>query len=259
MDYAQSGSLVGFDEHDIADAAEWDGDAVAFTEALIETRFIDKDSDGIMSLHDWDDYAGKLMERRERVTAQSKKRVENYRKRQKPVENKEKTECNADVTRYNEQCNASETECNAPTVPNPTVPNLTKDNDSSSNFNAHTRESVNPELGAAMTAYMQEIESIPPAMAIEGVQYYLDEGMSSDVLIQAFRVAAAKRSRNWTYINGILKKWKVAGVISLADVAAYAERFENARSGTASGGARASPQEDNVFLSIMGDMNNGNE
>ncbi|GHU46840.1 hypothetical protein FACS1894120_4330 [Clostridia bacterium] len=57
MDYAQDGNVNGFDEHDIADASEWDGDALEFLNALVKSGFMDKRDDGIF-IHDWDDYVG---------------------------------------------------------------------------------------------------------------------------------------------------------------------------------------------------------
>lgn len=55
IDYAPNGDLSSYDEDDIAFAADWEGDPLAFVEALRETGFIDPDS----HLHDWGDYYGK--------------------------------------------------------------------------------------------------------------------------------------------------------------------------------------------------------
>jgi 5-methylcytosine-specific restriction endonuclease McrA len=48
----------------IASAAQWYGDRDKFFEALLEVGFIDQEDEGIM-LHGWEDYAGRLLERRE--------------------------------------------------------------------------------------------------------------------------------------------------------------------------------------------------
>lgn len=63
MDFAQDGSLARYDAYEIAEAAQWNGDAQAFLDALIEAGFIDRKGDDL-TLHDWDEYAGKLLERR---------------------------------------------------------------------------------------------------------------------------------------------------------------------------------------------------
>ncbi len=63
MDYAESGKLNDFGADDIADACDWDGESTVLYDALKSSRFIDSDEDGD-SIHDWDDYAGRLVERR---------------------------------------------------------------------------------------------------------------------------------------------------------------------------------------------------
>lgn len=61
-DYAGDGCLARFDPLDIAVGAEWDGDPDAFLAALIDAGFVDPDR----AIHDWDEYAGKLNDRRAR-------------------------------------------------------------------------------------------------------------------------------------------------------------------------------------------------
>jgi len=62
LDYAQDGSLARYDDLDVAIGAEWEGDEAAFVGALASSGFLDNDR----LIHDWHDYAGKLIERRER-------------------------------------------------------------------------------------------------------------------------------------------------------------------------------------------------
>lgn len=70
LDYAQDGDLAPFADDDIAEAAEWEGDASKFVFALEEIAKVgDKPGllerkDGKLLIHDWWDYAGKLIERR---------------------------------------------------------------------------------------------------------------------------------------------------------------------------------------------------
>ena len=64
LDYADDGDLSRHDALDIAIGAEWDGDAEAFLDAMRTAGFIDEDDDGARSIHDWQDYAGKLVDRR---------------------------------------------------------------------------------------------------------------------------------------------------------------------------------------------------
>jgi hypothetical protein len=64
LDYAQDGDLSKYDNDDIADAAEWEDDSDDFVNALVKSGFVD-DLEGVLAIHDWNDYAGKLMERRQ--------------------------------------------------------------------------------------------------------------------------------------------------------------------------------------------------
>lgn len=58
---------------EIASASEWNGDPDVFVNTLIEVGFIDEDSRGRW-LHDWYDYAGKLLVKREKEKERSKLR-----------------------------------------------------------------------------------------------------------------------------------------------------------------------------------------
>ena len=60
LDNAPNGDLAGLEPEVIAFAAEWEGDAAMFYHALNESGFLDGDD----KIHDWYDYAGKLIDRR---------------------------------------------------------------------------------------------------------------------------------------------------------------------------------------------------
>lgn len=62
LDYAQDGNLERYTAEEIADAAMWEGDAGQFVEALRSAGFIDGGES--YSIHDWQDTAGKLIDRR---------------------------------------------------------------------------------------------------------------------------------------------------------------------------------------------------
>lgn len=72
LDFAQDGEITQYDHFDIADACEWKGDANDFYEALIHSGFIDKQHDRYF-IHDWHDYAGKLIEIRKKDADRKKK------------------------------------------------------------------------------------------------------------------------------------------------------------------------------------------
>lgn len=60
LDFAQDGDLSGFEDREIADEALWEGDPATFRAALIESGFLDAEG----SIHDWDEYAKKLIDKR---------------------------------------------------------------------------------------------------------------------------------------------------------------------------------------------------
>lgn len=61
MDYAPTGDLSGFSSQEIAAASEWKGEPDLWLAALNECRWIDPNG----TLHDWEEYAGRLIEARE--------------------------------------------------------------------------------------------------------------------------------------------------------------------------------------------------
>jgi hypothetical protein len=64
LDYAPSGDLVKYEEIDIALAAEWTGDVADFIDGMERAGFLDRGEHGWI-VHDWRDYGGRLLERRE--------------------------------------------------------------------------------------------------------------------------------------------------------------------------------------------------
>ena len=61
LDYAPNGDLSAFGPAEVSAAAEWPGKSDEFYAALQETGWIDSDH----KVHDWMDYAGKLVEKRQ--------------------------------------------------------------------------------------------------------------------------------------------------------------------------------------------------
>lgn len=65
MDYAKDGSLERYGADDIADACLWEGEPQTLWEGLTAAGWIDQTPDGDY-LHDWHEYGGKLLERRQK-------------------------------------------------------------------------------------------------------------------------------------------------------------------------------------------------
>lgn len=75
LDFAQDGTLEKYDGYDLADAMQWDGDPDQLVEALISAGYIDDTDDGL-TIHDWGEYAGKLLERRAKDRARKRAAAE---------------------------------------------------------------------------------------------------------------------------------------------------------------------------------------
>jgi hypothetical protein len=73
--YAPDGDLSRYDADVIADAAGWDDEPGVFVRALVAAGFVDDD----MTIHDWDEYVGRLIDRR----AANARRMKEAREAQK--------------------------------------------------------------------------------------------------------------------------------------------------------------------------------
>lgn len=112
------GRLTDLTPYEIGLAAQWEGDHQEFIGALIDGGFVDQNGDELV-LHDWYDYAGKLMDRRSQEKLRSRERRKQTKKEnQKSVENPKKT---------TESQPTNNQRSTVGTVPNRTVPNH-KDN-----------------------------------------------------------------------------------------------------------------------------------
>lgn len=112
MDNAPGGYLDGIDPEDIAEGAEWEGDPCAFIDALAFAGFLD---DG-HEVHDWYDYAGKLIEKRASDAARKREA------RRKPDDPAPSAPRDVTVPRTS----GGHPEDGAGTVPNRTQPNPTQ-------------------------------------------------------------------------------------------------------------------------------------
>lgn len=115
MDYAQDGEVTRYDAADLADAAEWEGDPDLFVDSLITAGFLDRGTDGALHVHDWHDYAGRLIERR----AANRNRMRSARaKHDTPSIDECATHVQDTSAHVQDTCGA--------TVPNQTKPNQTE-------------------------------------------------------------------------------------------------------------------------------------
>ena len=89
LDYAQDGDLTKFSDRQIAKGCGWNDDARLLVAALIDAGFVDKKP---RRIHDWDAYAGRLLERREEARERSRNwRLSTGKKSSKRIANAQST------------------------------------------------------------------------------------------------------------------------------------------------------------------------
>lgn len=114
--YAQDGDLSRYDAPEIADGADFGGDAQEFITAMIEAGFLERRSSNL-HVHDWHDYAGRLIDRRERNRQAMRQAREQAKQATKsPVDNTEQPR--------DDTCKAT---VPYPTVPYRTIPTVPKE------------------------------------------------------------------------------------------------------------------------------------
>lgn len=74
LDNAPSGSLDGISNRMIARAAQWNGAPDVFVDAMAGAGLLDKMDDETLAIHDWYEYAGKLIDQREAEKNRSRAR-----------------------------------------------------------------------------------------------------------------------------------------------------------------------------------------
>jgi hypothetical protein len=92
LDYTDDGYIGKYEAADIADAVMWDGDPQQLLDALIASGFVDED----LQIHDWQDYQGRILAKRE----QNRERQKRFRESRVSD-----TSSHALVTRYSRVSN----------------------------------------------------------------------------------------------------------------------------------------------------------
>ena len=229
MDYAQDGDISRFDAEDIADAVEWDGPADVLVTALIESGFIDKEVDGL-KIHDWYDYAGRLMEKRE----QNKERKRRSRKKAQ-----DGTGDSEDVTRPSRARHADSSETGDGvtglpylTVPNQTIinnpPPPTEENACDDPRIEEPTEQEKPAYESYFKAH-ERLFGFPPSKSQrDELNDFIDvQGLDESVVVRALERADLRGGGyNFRLITGILHSYQMAGASSLDKAIAYDAAFE---------------------------------
>ena len=236
LEYAQDGDLSRFDVSDIADAAGWEGDPGHFVTVLINcgpgdsNGFIEQTDLGL-AIHDWMNYAGRLIEKRQANT----KRMQNARAKH--------------VLSTDETCATHVQGLPYPTVPNPTVPYITVPNLNiiddviPREVEPHSETSETEPVNLKLVEKTFPGDSIPmgtlavdwaeknwgrmiPKGDADSIIAWCDEFSTSGsedpdaVVIEGLKCCLDADVRNVKYLRAVLTDWRESGVISADQVKA---------------------------------------
>lgn len=196
LDYAQDGNLSVFESEDVADAMEWPHESsIQLLTALVESEFVDN-VDGNLMLHDWFDYAGRLVDKRE----QNRERKRKSRAKSAVIEGG-----HAPVTRPSQGQGTENEGSHRATVPNSTEPNNTIPNQTKTTTTS----------GGALPNPFRLFESegfgtISSVIADRMNVMIADYG--ERWVCEAMKAAVVAGKRNLTYVDGILKRYQSEGV-----------------------------------------------
>lgn len=230
LDYAQDGDLSRYEPEDVADAAMWEGDASQFLDALATAGFVDRDGKTVV-LHDWDEYAGRLIQKRE----QNRERQRRSRER------------NASVTHDNSVSHGATQQDQDQTQPEPTK-------DADGDASAHPGEPAldKPPAEAVEPYYVQTepadefarlltaVYKDPDEVAVDEIRQYVDE-TCVDVVTEALKDTIANTpEKPRPYFRRVMQRWIKSGVKTLADL----QRLRDEKDTKQSGPSRASPKRE---------------
>ena len=191
LDNAPDGDLSGFTADELTEVSEWPGkDPDKFIKALQEAGFIDSD----MTLHDWSDYAGKLIDKRK--SDAERKRVTRSVKGGRPTDvQRTSNGCPADVQRNR-------------TVPYRTVPNSTISSLQEEKFKA------------IVEAYSAMSGNLPTPGIMDEITGYADT-LTGDVVKAAIDETSANGAKSWNYTRKVLQNWSAEKIDSLDKLEAH--------------------------------------
>jgi len=229
LDNSTDGSLADVSNRMIAKAAQWAGDASTFVHALIGAGYLDRTEEGLY-IHDWWEYAGKLLSQRER----NREKQQRYRDKQKEPDDT-LPESNRDIT-------VTATSHNPSTVPNSTVPNQTKE-ESKQAPPVFDREPTDDELknltfeiyGTSLQAYQEVATHIRATSRIAVAEAMRDA------------IADAKGPPR-SYYEAIIRNWSRQKVKTFEDVERARAQFDMAMDKR---GNRASPSRSNGVADML--------
>lgn len=218
IDNAQDGSLQGFLNEEIAEISGWKKSANVFMDALKTSGFIDED----MHIHDWNEYAGKLIDKR-KIDAERKRtsrgRIYNNdgKSNGRPTDIQRTSDGNPEKGAGNPCDGAGNRTIPYQTVPNHTVPISTSDLSTDL-----CTDSLMVETGDAAGTDEQDLKIcsdfyskstgklIPPTMVAE-LQQFLQSGADVELIKHAIGISLGKNNAP-AYFRGVMQNKLSKGI-----------------------------------------------
>ena len=217
LDNARDGALCGVSDREIAQVADFNPKrAGELVDALVETGFLERREDGLY-LHDWEDYAGRLLEmRRKNVERCKRNRIKK-----------------ADASRNECETNANVSGLPYPTKPNQTEPDLTEQNQTNSlslaagggaqaggreeraESESEAREDEEPRDAQALTRdYLLTRGLLPEAWLGSEPEMVAECRALGDALFHSFAARPATEADQAKVFQGVMRQWQdAAGVM----------------------------------------------
>jgi hypothetical protein len=212
LDNTPDGYINDIDDDDLCDIMLYHRATADIKKALREAGFLDDDG----CLHDWSEYAGKLIERRN-ADAERKRlaRTQKAQTNKTAVSETQKASCGCpqDVRRTSESNPEDIRGMSCVTVPNSTVPN------SIVLLDGADGSKLSPEQAASLQeceqAYTRIFKCMMTTQAAEEIITYIRAGFEPAVIIDAL-AETKDRNKGQAYFWGIMRNRARDGVITKA-------------------------------------------
>lgn len=215
--HAPDGDLERFPDAAIARACHWHKPAAGLVKALQDSGFLDG-----RRIHDWDEYAGALIEAARQSREKARKRMEAYRERKRSADASQDETCNADVTRNSTVTQRDGyAERDADVMPGYALRTRTRTRDivtGGGSACARARESGVSDL--------QQYIGEPTSAQWEELRSFLDVlGENGDELLSwAVKEACDHGARNWAYVRKVLNNLAIRGIKTVEQAEANREQ-----------------------------------
>ena len=211
---AYDGDLSKTTASAIADACRWKKKPETLIAALKKVGYIDPD----LKLHDWEEYAVRLIDQEEERREKTRERVRKYREKKSGNVTPESVTCNG-------YSNVTDTPCNAPTLPNHTIPNNTMSNSGGGGEEEIARAHEDDPDGPVENFAEYLLRSYAGRGALkpdlDNVASCLNQGWSKEVIETAFSIASENGKVTWPFVFGVLKNFKARHIETIGDALEY--------------------------------------